>query len=104
MKLEQLEGHRKTRYCGKYALHIGSVGLFLVAFLLGFLLFLLLGAFFFPVVDDVEEVINRTVPLFPSLINCVLELHCSFLFANIEEEGLFDEPNSPLIEFSKFSD
>jgi len=67
-----------------------------------FLLFLLL-VILFPVVDNVEQVVDRTVPLFPRLVNRVLKLDGGFLLTDVEEKSSLDEGNGFFIELSQVS-
>ena len=68
-----------------------------LAFFLCLLFLLLLFLIFFVIANDVEQVIDRTVPLLSGLINCLLELHCGFFFTHIQEESTLHEPDRRLV-------
>ena len=76
----------------------------LAALFLGFLLHLALLLLFLVIIDDVEEVVDRPVPLLSGLINRLLELHCGLLFTDSQEQGLFHELNSLLVKLFEISD
>ena len=76
----------------------------LAALFFGFLLHLFLLLLFLVIVDDVEEVVDRPVPLLSSLINRLLELHSGLLFTDSQEQGLLHELDSLLVKLFEISD
>ena len=76
----------------------------LAALLLSFLLHLALLLLFLVIIDDVEEVVDRPVPLLSGLIDRLLELNRGLLLTDSQEQSLFHELDRLLVELFKISD
>ena len=71
---------------------------------LGFLLDLSLAPLLLVVVNDVEEVVDRPVPLLARRIDRVLERHGRLFLAHVEEQRLLDPADCPLVELLEAGD